>query len=111
MENGKRKMENISHWTNGENSSVIRLPSPENIICSACGTEARRRFARFCRVCGKLLQEDYEPLDTLRSSYRLQGKIFSVESERIKEATNLFAENKNSASETASAFLVYSLVP
>jgi len=77
--------------------------------CSACGADIGREFAKFCRVCGKLLLEEYQPLDTLRASYRLQGKSFQFEKE--EEITNLFAENKNSASATAAAFVVYSLVP
>jgi hypothetical protein len=83
----------------------------ETLICLACGTHATRDVAKFCRVCGKLLLEDYEPLDTLRSSYRLQGKAFQFKEKPKKEIANLFEENKNSASEMASAFVVYSLVP
>ena len=92
----------------------------ESLICTACGSEAGRRFARFCRVCGKLLREDYEPLDTLRASYRMQGKTFRFEAKAVEKplppaataaAANLFEENKNSASSTAWAFVVYSLVP
>ena len=79
--------------------------------CSACGTEIEREFSKFCRVCGKLLLEDYQPLDTLRASYRLQGKSFQFEKADAPDAENLFDENKNSASATASAFVVYSLVP
>ncbi len=78
-------------------------------ICSACGADIKREFAKFCRVCGKHLLEEYQPLDTLRASYRLQGKNFQFE--KAEEITDLFAENKNSASATASAFVVYSLVP
>ena len=80
----------------------------ENLVCVACGTQARRETASFCLVCGKSLDEDYEPLDSLRASYRLQGKSFSVEK---KEVTNLFERNKNSISQTAWACLVYSFVP
>lgn len=80
-----------------------------NQNCSACGAATEREFAKFCRVCGKLLLEEYQPLDTLRASYRLQGKNFQFEKE--EEITDLFAENKNSASATAAAFVVYSLVP
>ena len=79
--------------------------------CSACGTAIEREFSKFCRVCGKLLLEDYQPLDTLRASYRLQGKSFQFETAEALRAENLFDENKNSASATASAFVVYSLVP
>lgn len=79
--------------------------------CSACGAAIEREFSKFCRVCGKLLLEEYQPLDTLRASYRLQGKSFQFEKSVDRPAENLFAENKNSASATASAFVVYSLVP
>ena len=89
----------------------IRNPKSEirNPACSACGSEIEREFSKFCRVCGKLLLEDYQPLDRLRSSYRLQGKSFQFE--QSEEITVLFEENRNSASSTASAFVVYSLVP
>jgi hypothetical protein len=81
-------------------------------MCSACGAEAQRVGAKFCLICGKNLREDYQPLDTLRASYRLQGKSFQLaETERREEIVNLFERNDNSASETAWACLVYSLVP
>lgn len=94
---------------NGEKQFRNLQPAIRNQNCSACGTQIEREFAKFCRVCGKLLLEDYEPLDTLRASYRLQGKSFQFK--QTEEITDLFAENKNSASSTASAFVVYSLVP
>jgi len=96
--NGERQFRNLQ--------SAIRTQN-----CSACGTEIEREFSKFCRVCGKLLLEDYQPLDTLRASYRLQGKSFQFETSDELEAEDLFEENKNSASVTASAFVVYSLVP
>lgn len=81
-------------------------------VCSACGAEAQRIGAKFCLVCGKNLREDYQPLDTLRASYRLQGKSFQIaETERREQIKNLFETNENSVSETAWACLVYSLVP
>jgi len=94
----------------------IRNPKSEiqNGLCSACGTQARRGNAKFCLVCGKLLREDYQPLDTLRASYRMQGKSFEygaaeiVEREEIKD---LFEQNKNSIAQTAWACMVYSFVP
>ena len=82
--------------------------------CSACGTSATRSYAKFCRVCGKLLLEEYQPLDALRASYRLQGKSFQFaapEKPERPETANLFEENKNAASATATALIVYSLVP
>lgn len=111
MENEKRKTENKKRRNSDSRSLfAIRYPLSAKIACSACGTESNRKYARFCRVCGKFLGEDYEPLDALRASYRLQGRSFLVES-NAREIDNLFEENKNSASETAWAFVVYSLVP
>jgi hypothetical protein len=111
IRNGHRITENEELSLKGEKLSVSRYPFSGNLSCSACGTEANRKYAKFCRDCGKMLWEDYEPLDTLRASYRLQGKSFLTKYEQPREAVNLFEENKNSASETASAFVVYSLVP
>ena len=114
MENGKRKTENNKSATKSAELSVTRYPLPVEKICTACGAKIEREFSKFCRVCGKLLGEDYQPLDRLRASYRLQGRNLPLIDKPIAdkaEITNLFAENKNSASETASAFVVYSLVP
>ena len=58
-----------------------------------------------------MLIEDYQPLDTLRSSYHLQGKSFLVENAPKEEIKDLFEINKNSVSETAWACFVYSTVP
>lgn len=98
------------------NAGKIRNPKSDirNRLCSACGTSATRDYAKFCRVCGKSLREEYEPLDNLRASYRLQGKEFQFEPSKLANAAkteDLFGENKNSASATATAFIVYSLVP
>jgi len=82
-----------------------------SLVCSACGSEARRKNARFCLVCGKLLLEDYQPLDVLRASYRLQGKTFALDEPKREEMQNLFEKNENSVSETAWACVVYSFVP
>lgn len=79
--------------------------------CSACGAEARRENAKFCLVCGKILSEDYQPLDTLRASYRMQGKSLEGHFSETKEIRNLFELNKNPVSQTAWACFVYSLVP
>jgi hypothetical protein len=79
------------------------------VICPACGAEAKRPDARFCLVCAKLLREDYEPLDALRASYRMQGK--SLEMADAAQTVDLFERPRNKQSETARAFLVYSLVP
>ncbi|REJ79449.1 MAG: hypothetical protein DWQ47_01550 [Acidobacteria bacterium] len=79
--------------------------------CSACGAEALRPTAAYCLVCGKKLGEDYQPLDSLRSSYRLQGRSFLIENTRTETSPDLFTVNRNPVSEVSWACLVYSLVP
>ena len=97
--------------SSAEKQSRHSLLEADSGICTACGTEARRGDAKFCLTCGKLLEEDYQPLDTLRSSYRLQGKTFLVENAKREEITNWFDKNENSAAYTAWACVVYSMVP
>lgn len=80
-------------------------------ICAACGAEARRINAKYCLVCAKLLKEDYQPLDSYRSSHRLQGQSFLVENAKGEEITDLFAREENTVSQTAWACFVYSMVP
>jgi len=80
-------------------------------VCAACGAFAARDFANYCLDCGKTLDEDYQPLDSLRSSYRLQGRAFLLENGGGPESGDLFAVNRNSVSETAWASCVYSMVP
>ncbi|MCU1288105.1 MAG: hypothetical protein JWN60_334 [Acidobacteria bacterium] len=111
METGKETMENENVDLIGGESFSIQRAFPVNLICQACGAEARRNSARFCMVCGKLLGEDYQPLDRLRASYRLQERSFAFQTEKKEEIVNLFEENKNSISQTAWACLVYSFVP
>lgn len=112
MENEKRGTENEK--PRDGRFSVPRFRVSEEKICVACGAQIdERAAAKFCRVCGKLLAEEYQPLDRLRASYHLQGKSFGFQSaaREIDEEENLFGENKNAASETAKACVVYSLVP
>lgn len=111
MENRKQKTKNEDRSRKRENFFVDRFSSSTEIFCPACGTRIERESAKFCRVCGKLLLEDYEPLDTLRASYRLQGRNFPATAPPKQNEITLFEENKNSASSTAWAFVVYSLVP
>jgi len=111
VENGKRKTENGERGINREQFSVSHSQSSAAAVCSACGAEARRRSAKFCLTCGKLLREDYQPLDALRASYRLQGKSFPLAQPKREEIENLFEKNENSVSQTAWACVVYSFVP
>lgn len=79
--------------------------------CSACGAEIRRIGAKFCLVCGKLVKEGYQPLDTIRASYGLQGRHLEFEKPLPDDPKSLFEENKNAVSQTAWACVVYSMVP
>lgn len=54
-------------------------------------------------------QDEYQPLDNLRASYGLSSANLSFL--QTKEKDELFITNKNGASTTAMAFVVYSLVP
>lgn len=111
MENEKPKTENEK--PRGGKSSAPNFQFFDEKNCVACGAQIDgRAAAKFCRVCGKLLTEEYQPLDRLRASYYLQFKSFGFESSaKNDEDENLFGENKNAASETAKACVVYSLVP
>lgn len=80
-------------------------------ICVACGAKVARDTAKYCLVCGKLLKEDYQPLDRLRSSYNLQGKSFGFLSKKKESSDDLFEINRNPVAETAWACCVYSFVP
>ncbi len=99
----------------GEDINLPASPRPPispSLNCAACGAEIGREFAKFCRVCGKFLPEDYQPLDTLRSSNRMQGKAIVFEKKvEEEEIVDIFAINKNARSQSAWASLVYSLVP
>ncbi len=96
---------------NGETKSIAVSHNAPTLRCSACGAQARRDSARFCLVCGKTLNEDYQPLDNLRASYRLQGQSFPVEQQKPSGEINLFETNRNPVAQTAWACLVYSMVP
>lgn len=94
--------------------SEEQIRNPKSAIpnqCVACGAETERDSAKYCRVCGKFLPEDYQPLDTLRAANRLHGKVIVFEKNESKRTENLFEINENMRSETARASLVYSLVP
>ncbi len=111
MENEKRKIENSKRDLSRERFSSVRSASGFERVCPACGTTARRDTARFCLICGKLLKEDYQPLDNLRASYHLQGQSFLIENAKREEITDLFQQNENTISQMAWACFVYSLVP
>ncbi len=71
MENGKTKSEKFP---------AVDFSSSVEKVCAACGAQIEPgAAAKFCRVCGKFLTEDYQPLDRFRASYHLQGKNFGFE--------------------------------
>jgi hypothetical protein len=90
-----------------EDRNEISRPLP--IDCAACGADEGGDDG-VCSVCGKLLSEGYVPLDMIRSTYRMQGKVFS---DTLSDPENLFEDhrNRNYASDTAWACIVYSIVP
>jgi hypothetical protein len=91
------------------------ISNPQSAIrnqCGACGMPIERRFAKYCRICGKFLFEEYQPLDNLRASYRMQGKAIVFDTGfQPEEVENLFEINENGVSQTTWACFVYSLVP
>jgi hypothetical protein len=107
----KRQRERESERAREKFSPSLRPFVSPSLFCVACGTQAERDTAKYCLVCGKVLSEDYQPLDTLRSSYRLQGKSFLIENAETAEITDLFEINRNSVSEMTWASFVYSMVP
>ena len=111
MENGQRTIENEKQYRDTGELSIAGFSSSVNAVCTACGAQTERRFAKYCRVCGKFLFEDYQPLDSLRASYRMQGKAIVFEKRREEEMETLFEINENGVSQTAWACFVYSLVP
>ena len=84
----------------------------ELLICSACGANGNRASAKFCADCGKIMNQDYAPLDQLWASYNLQSRDESQKVEKPQqEIKELFQKPSNGAAATAMAFVVYSLVP
>ncbi len=111
MQNDK----NQATESSGSRQTNFECPLPTAVahcrVCPACGAEARRGDAHFCLICGKLLREEYQPLDRLRASYRLQGQSFLIENAKSETIVNLFERNENTVSQMAWACFVYSLVP
>jgi hypothetical protein len=95
------------------------------LACAACGAEARRDSARFCSTCGRELGADYFPTDTLRASYRFEGRPAAARV-RLREGParrrfasraprkgefSVAARGQDGAAATALAFVTYALVP
>ena len=97
-------------------------------MCDACGAGARRAAARFCATCGHALGGGYFPTDALRASYRFERAPVSqrlAASRGSRAPRGAYARgraaragrepmprrNEGGAAATATAFVVYSLVP
>ncbi len=87
----------------------VKTGEDKLVMCSACGAEATRGSAKYCLICGKLMREDYQPLDAIRSSHGLQQK--HLEFGETFETRSLFEESKNPFSDMAWACVVYASVP
>lgn len=116
MKESERKTES----ENGRQKTADFSDSRDSLVfCAACGAAARRESAKFCQICGKFLNEGFQPLDSLRASYGMQGRSFDFQkngevvpsAHEGTEVKNLFEQNKNQISQTAWACLVYSFVP
>jgi hypothetical protein len=89
------------------------------LVCPACGAAARRVNARFCATCGRKLEEQYLPADSLRASYHLHRRAtsrdhhhkFTPPTPRKNMSSVLPTPNRNNASSIALAFVTYALVP
>ena len=78
------------------------------VSCSACG-ELQILDSPVCSVCGKGLNEGFQPLDVIRSSYNLQGKNLGLKDPDVDQP--LFRPRGDAVSDTAWACTVYSMVP
>lgn len=92
--------------------------------CAACGAQPRREGARFCETCGRGLEEEYFPADSLRASYSFERRPAREARRRTAQARRparaarprpgaefRFGKNENSAASTGLAFVTYALVP
>lgn len=123
-----------SNFNPGFEERDEKTAAPPARACPACGAVARRGDARFCATCGRrLADESYFPTDALLSSYHQQrrrpavsvaaGEMVDDRARRVFRRTEesvratgarpemLFEKNLNNAAKTASAFVVYALVP
>lgn len=73
--------------------------------CPACGSASGT--GSVCGVCGKLIDEGFQPLDAIRSSYWMQRRTLDRES----DALQAFEPRASLSSDTAWACTVYSMVP
>jgi len=108
-------------------SEILGKLKSTPLTCAACGSGKHRERARFCSTCGRSLGEDYRPADALRASYHQEHRRPASRFDRPHERGNVaFAsrpsrnktmrpiaqsQNRNTASQTALAFVTYSLVP
>jgi hypothetical protein len=103
-------------------------PAATPRACGSCGARARRSGALYCSTCGGALGEGYFPADSLRASYRFErpretwGPRIATRDARRRHLDVRAAPkrlrvevtprvNKNGASSSALACVVYALVP
>ena len=103
----------------------LRGPTEDHeLSCPACGATATRATARFCATCGRRLDHDYFPTDSLLSSYHQQRRdrpatergdartFVRVERSRdARIAAMALKSGENNSARTALAFATYALVP
>ncbi len=102
----------MKNWNSAYRETMrVKTGEDKTIMCSACGAEAERGSAKYCLICGKLMREDYQPLDTIRSSHGLQQKHLKFGDTVENETESLFEESRNPLTDMAWACVVYSSVP
>jgi hypothetical protein len=99
---------------------------PAGRACAACGAAARREGARFCETCGRALDEEYFPTESLRASYSFERGAAAAGPNRRREGARarrppaarprprvefMPPKRENGAAATGMAFVTYALVP
>ncbi|HEV3468734.1 MAG TPA: hypothetical protein VG148_05395 [Pyrinomonadaceae bacterium] len=103
----------------GSTESGGNLPPGPARACAACGAAARRAGARFCETCGRRLDEDYFPTESLRASYSFERRpapgrereARTVARPAAVRARRMSVQAENRAAATGLAFVTYALVP
>ena len=112
--------------TSGSTQGGGNLFAAQARACAACGAAARRAGARFCETCGRRLDEDYFPTESLRASYSFERGAGAARPNRRREGSGarrpaaararprvefMPVKRENGAATTGLAFVTYALVP